>query len=222
MKRHMTLALIPIAVLSMAAKGDGCGTVEPITENDSGASSDSGGVRGDAGGTPDARAGEDDGDAGACTSNTLAFDLTVDASGPVFFAGSNPPWPVPSFGCSDWLSIAPAGGPSLNLLSGGCDIPCAAARPEAAAAKSFTWDGTYYPPQATNDAGCTLGVGPSCTCETPTCVPPGNYVATICVGYANDDGGVPETSPPTCKTVPFVWPPASAGESIQESITPAP
>jgi hypothetical protein len=58
-------------------------------------------------------------------------------------------------------------------------------------------------------------------CQTPACAPPGNYVATICVGYAGADAG-PETAPPTCKQVPFAWPPTSANQSVVESIRPAP
>jgi hypothetical protein len=86
--------------------------------------------------------------------------------------------------------------------------------------QSFTWDGTYYQ-QAPDDAGSCGGLA-SCGCEVPACAAPGNYVATICVGYADQDAGPPETAPPTCKQVPFVWPPTSANQSIVESITPTP
>jgi hypothetical protein len=145
--------------------------------------------------------------AGECASNGIAFDLSVDATGPVYFGGPQPQW-LDSFGCPSWLAIAPSGEPPLNLLKGGCGVGCPAFRPEPAMAQSFTWDGTYYP----SDAGA---------CQTPACAAPGNYVATLCVGYAGEDAG-PETAPPTCKQVAFAWPPTSANQSIVESITPTP
>jgi len=156
---------------------------------------------------------------GECASNGIAFDLTVAATGPVYYGGPQPPW-LDSFGCPSWLAIAPAGAPPLNLVKGGCFVECPAFQPAPATAKSFTWDGTYYPSQGNYDAG-SCGVLPSCACQTPACAPAGNYVATMCVGYAGEDAG-PETAPPTCRQVPFAWPPTSANQSIVESITPTP
>lgn len=137
-----------------------------------------------------------------CAGNDITFDLTVDATGPVYFGGPQPPW-LDSFGCPSWLAISPTGKSPINVANG-CVSQCIASRAEPAPAQSFTWNGTYYP-----------------ACETAACAPAGNYVATICVGYAAEDGGA-QTSPPTCKQVPFVWPPTSANQSIVESITPTP
>ena len=148
--------------------------------------------------------------------NSIAFDLTTDATGPVYYGGAQGEGWLDSFGCPSWLAIAPADEPALNLVKGGCAISCPAFAPEPALAQSFTWDGTYYPNEA---VACT---GIACACQTPVCAPPGNYVATICVGYGEADAGPPETAPPTCKQVPFVWPPTSADQSIVESITPTP
>jgi hypothetical protein len=163
-------------------------------------------------------AGPDGDAAGApleCASNGIAFALTIDATGPVYYG------PFGSFGCVSWLTIAPAGEPRLTflppglplltLLPGTCNAGCPVSGPEPAMAQSFTWDGTYY----RSDVG---------NCETPVCAPAGNYVATICVGYAGADAGPfsPETAPPTCKQVPVAWPPTSADQSIVESITPTP
>lgn len=150
-----------------------------------------------------------------CASNGIAFDLTVDATGPVYYGGPQGQGWLDSFGCPSWLAIAPAGAPPLNLVQGGCAVGCPASRPEPAMAQSFTWDGTYYP---NGTAPC---IGIACACQTPACAPPGNYVATICVGYAGADGGF-QTAPPTCKQVPFAWRPTSAGQTIVESITPTP
>jgi hypothetical protein len=160
-----------------------------------------------------------DGDAAGgppkCASGGIAFDLTTDATGPVYYGGPQGQGWLDSFGCPSWLAIAPEGEPPLNLVKGGCAIGCPAFGPEPAMAQSFTWDGTYYPNVA---VPCT---GIACACQTPVCAPPGNYVATICVGYADADAG-PETAPPTCKQGPFAWPPTSANPSIVESITPTP
>jgi hypothetical protein len=148
--------------------------------------------------------------------NSIAFDLRTDATGPVYYGGAQGEGWLDSFGCASWLAIAPADEPALNLVKGGCAISCLAFAPEPATAQSFTWDGTYYPNVA---VPCT---GIACACQTPVCAPPGNYVATICVGYGEADAGRPETAPPTCKQVPFAWPPTSANQSIVESITPTP
>jgi hypothetical protein len=172
---------------------------------DNACSSLDGSLDGDAAGTPP-----------KCASNSIAFDLTVDAPGPVYYGGPQGQGWLDSFGCPSWLAIAPADEPALNLVKGGCAISCPAFAPEPAMAQSFTWDGTYYPNVA---VPCT---GIACACQTPVCAPPGNYVATICVGYGDADAGPPETAPPTCKQVPFAWPPTSADQSIVESITPTP
>jgi hypothetical protein len=131
----------------------------------------------------------DGGDAGVCVSDPIAFELTVDATGPVYYEG------LPlfsSFPCGGWLKISPAGGPTLCVL-GDCDSGCPAAIPQSAIPQSFTWDGTYYM------GGASQG-----------CAPVGNYVATICVGYAPEDastdGGFtdnPAQGPPTCKQASF-------------------
>ena len=88
-------------------------------------------------------------------------------------------------------------------------------------AKSYTWDGSYYPPQQSYDASACTSLPANCACQTPVCAAPGDYVATICVGYGGEDGGV-RNALPTCKAVPFVWPPTSGSASISETITPTP
>jgi hypothetical protein len=156
------------------------------------------------------------GDAGQCGANTVTFDLKVNATGLVFLSG---PWPD-SFGCPWWLSIAPAtSGAALNLVSGGCGMMCPAFQPQPAADQTYTWDGTYYPAQDSSDAGCTE---PGCQCRTPVCAAPGDYLAAICVGYDRGEAGAPETSPPTCKIVPFTWPPTTTNQTFVETITPMP
>jgi hypothetical protein len=186
--------------------GQNCqaGTCVPLLDASADASDD---------GTAPSEAGDSAGTPPKCASNSIAFDLTVDATGPVYYSGPQGQGWLDSFGCPSWLAIAPAGEPALNLVKGGCAVGCPATRPEPAMAQSFTWDGTYYP-NAT--APCT---GIACACQTPVCAPPGNYVATICVGYGDADAGF-QTAPPTCKQVPFAWPPTSADQSIVESITP--
>lgn len=111
-----------------------------------------------------------------------------------------------------WLTITSAGSP-LVVSKGDCFVGCVASQPEPATAQSFTWDGTYCPVPA----NCS---GASCACVTPACAPPGNYVATFCVGYAPPDAGPPP--PPTCKQISFAWPPTPATQSITASITPTP
>ena len=166
----------------------------------------------------------DGGDGGACAGGTITFNLTIQATGLVYPMGPTPPWPVGSFGCPGWLAIAPANGSSvysssLNLeRGGGSSCPIFLEQPQPATAHSFAWDGTYYPRQDPADASC---IG-DCLWDTPVCVPSGNYVATMCVGYAGNDAGVPETSPPTCEQVPFVWPPTSANQTIDVTIAPTP
>jgi hypothetical protein len=146
--------------------------------------------------------------ASACGGNRIVFDLTVEATGAVYYGGPQDLGWLDSFGCPSWLAIAPAGEPPLNLTKGGCGVACPAFQPEAPVDQSFPWDGAFYP----TDAGA---------CQTPVCASPGNYVATMCVGYAGAEAG-PETAPPTCKQVPFVWPPTSSNQSIVESIAPTP
>ncbi|HXX66120.1 MAG TPA: hypothetical protein VEK07_03005 [Polyangiaceae bacterium] len=142
-----------------------------------------------------------------CASNAIAFDLTVNATGPVYYGGPQVLGWLDSFGCPYWLAIAPAGEPPLLLVKGGSPS-CPAFQPEPAMDQSFIWDGTFYP--------CDGG-----DCQTPACAIDGNYIATICVGYAGEDAG-PETAPATCKQASFVWPPSSGDASIVESITPTP
>src|SRR5580658_7228650 len=55
-----------------------------------------------------------------CASNGIAFDLTVDATGPVYYGGPQGQGWLDSFGCPSWLAIAPAGEPPLLLAKGGC------------------------------------------------------------------------------------------------------
>jgi hypothetical protein len=233
MRRNLkwALILIPLAIVGIAMEGAGCTTsVEPISSPlaDAGPPIVDSGMRtsdadNDAAPAPrEAGTGVmDSGDAeatGECASHSLAFDLTVDATGPVYYGGPQPPW-LDSFGCPSWLAISPAGEGPLNLQKGGCFVACPAFTPQPAMAQSFTWDGTYYPAQSTYDASACGGL-PSCACQVPSCAPSGNYVATICAGYAGGEGG---TEPaPTCKQVPFTWPPTSANQSIDASITPTP
>ncbi|MGD0675069.1 MAG: hypothetical protein ABSC94_06590 [Polyangiaceae bacterium] len=141
-------------------------------------------------------------DGGVCEPYDIAFDLTVDATGPVYYQGPRP-W-LGSFQCGGWLTISPADQPPLCVL-GDCDGGCPALQPQSAMPQSFTWDGTYYV------GGTARG-----------CAPAGNYVATICVAYAAGDASSPFESPPTCKQVSFVWPPTSGDASVGESITPTP
>ena len=160
---------------------------------------------------------------GECGSNSIAFELlTVDAGGPVYYTGSG--WPSPEWSCPFWLAIAPAGESPVTIFRDTCNSCGPVMPPESAGPMSFTWDGTYYlvPSQlgaspSPSDASC---IGPCC--EMPFCASPGDYVATMCVGYASDDAAPPGTYPPTCKQIPFVWPPTSANESIVLSITPTP
>jgi len=161
----------------------------------------------------------DGGDSGACASGTLTFNLTIDAADPVFLGGPEPQW-LNSFGCSGWLAISPAGQTPLLLDENTCMwIGCPASQPAPPTAQSFTWDGTHFP-SPSNGAGLCLSMA-TCSWCVPTCAAHGNYVATMCVGYAGD-AGAPETSPPTCKQVPFVWPPTSANQTIDVTITPTP
>jgi hypothetical protein len=162
-----------------------------------------------------------DGGPGPCASSGVTFDLTVGATGNVWFGGSTPPWPPASFGCPSWLTITPPAGSSVgnpqggsvNLVKNGCAVLCPAAQPEPAADQSFTWDGTYYP---------VTGSDPITDCDTPACAPPGVYVATLCVGYDGADAGVSQGAP-TCDSFSFTWPPASHGEAtVQATITPTP
>jgi hypothetical protein len=156
-----------------------------------------------------------DGGGGACTGGgSIAFDLSVDSTDPVYLGGSQPPWPT-SLGCPEWLTITTAAGQPLVVSRGDCFIGCVAAGPQTAAPQSFTWDGTYYP-APTN---CS---GPSCSCTAPACAPAGNYVATFCVGYAGPDAGTFASAPPTCQQVTFTWPPSSATSSIDKTIAPTP
>ena len=186
MKMYLSLILVPVALLSLAA--DGCDNT-PLQSADGGAPSNDAGP-------------------GTCGSFDLKFDLTVGGSSPVYYAGATT--------CAgSWLSVAPADGTPLLLIADACNIPCAASSaglPEAPAPQSLSWGGTYYP-IVDNDQ-----------CATPACAAPGNYIATFCViDGAGDDAGVPEGTPsPTCKQVPFVWPPTSAGASVSATITPTP
>jgi hypothetical protein len=171
----------------------------------------------DCGGSTDAVSSRDGGPATeggvTCAADSIAFDLTIDSTGPVFLGGGQPPWPA-SLGCPGWLTITTAGGAPLVVSQGDCFVGCPASQPGPAVPQSFTWDGTYYPVPAS----CT-----ACACTTPACAPPGNYVATFCVGYAApEDAGLPETDSPTCKQIPFVWPPSPTTSSITETITPTP
>jgi hypothetical protein len=186
MKKYLSLILVPVALLTLAAKGDGCdNTALPST----------------------------DGGPGTCSSFDVKFDLTVGGSSPVYYWGANG-----SSGCAgSWLSVATADGNPLILDANACGIPCAAfwataGSPVAAAPQSLSWDGTYYP---LDDDG---------KCPAPACAASGNYIATFCVvDGAGDDAGFPEGTPsPTCKQVPFVWPPTSADTSVSATITPTP
>lgn len=164
----------------------------------------------------DAVASEEGGSTGTCTSGTIAFDSSVDSTGPVFLGGSQPPWPT-SLGCPGWLTITNPAGQPIVVSKGDCFSGCVAAQPEPEGPQSFTWDGTYYPVATDCQGG-----GPNCSCTTPACAPPGTYAATFCVGYASPDGGFPETDTPTCKQVSFVWPPSGVTSTINETITPTP
>ena len=151
-------------------------------------------------------------DSGSCSSSSIAFDLDVDSTDPVYYSGGSDPGWGDSFACGGWLAISPAGGSPLKLDQH-CFHSCPRAQAAPATNLSFTWDGTTYP---FPDGGPTYnGV-----CNA-VCAAPGNYVATICVGYAGADAGTSaETAPPTCKQVPFVWPPPAANAMILETITP--
>jgi hypothetical protein len=141
----------------------------------------------------------------------ISFEMAVDASGRVYYGGSQPPWPAQDT-CPRWLTIDHTG-VALILEKGICNTSCLARPPQDAGAQSLTWDGTYYPEDG----------GPYATCETPACAPAGNYVATFCVASALGDGDASwQEAPPTCKTVSFVWPPTTASQVIAETITPAP
>ena len=155
-------------------------------------------------------------DAGTCTSGTVAFDLSIDSTGPVFLSGSQPPWPT-SLGCPGWLTITNPAGQPIVVSKGDCFVGCVAADPVPEGPQSFSWDGTYFPVAADCQGG-----GANCSCTTPACAPPGTYVATFCVGYASPDGGLPATGSPTYKQVSFAWPPSGATSTIDETITPTP
>ena len=155
--------------------------------------------------TPEAGAGDS---ATAC-GGKISFDLSVDASGSVYYEGPQPPWPAQST-CPSWLTIDQAG-VALILEQGNCNHSCPATQPQGAGAQSLAWDGTYYP---------ITESGPG-ECATPACAPPGNYVATFCVASSLGDAS-PQEAPPTCKTVSFVWPPSTANQVISETIAPEP
>jgi hypothetical protein len=208
------------AFYGAALAATACGSSPDVARSPDGggtdASSPDGGGTGDSsspdGGTDSAIS---DGGAGGCTDGgSIAFDLTIDSTDPVYLSGSRPPWPA-GLGCSGWLTITNAAGQPLVVSQGDCFLGCPAARPQTAAPQSFTWDGTYYPASSS----CT---GPSCSCTAPACAPAGNYAATFCVSYAGPDAGMVETAPPTCQEVTFAWPPSSATSSIDETITPTP
>jgi hypothetical protein len=156
------------------------------------------------------------GSTGTCTSGGIAFDLSIDSTGPVFLGGSQPPWPT-SLGCPGWLTITNPAGQPIVVSKGDCFVGCVAAQAEPEGPQSFSWDGTYYPVAADCQGG-----GPNCSCTTPACAPAGTYTATFCIGYASPDGGLPEIDPPTCKQVSFVWPPSGDISTINETITPTP
>jgi hypothetical protein len=161
-----------------------------------------------------------DASAGVCVPNGITFNLSVGTTDNVWFGGSTPPWPAASFGCPGWLTItAPVTSPwglpqefSINVEKDGCTLSCPAAQPRPPAAKSFTWDGTYYP--------VTNNLTPNSACDLPACAPPGVYGATVCVGYAGQDAGLPAGAP-TCQTFSFTWPPATPSEAtVTTTITP--
>jgi hypothetical protein len=193
----------------------GC-TASPlvVVENDGGAkgnTTDSGSKGSD----QDSGSNGNESDAGVCVPNGITFKLSLPTKGDVYLDG-----PTTSLGCSSWLTIeAPAGSQwgipqpvPVNVAKNGCGIPCPAAQRVPAADQSFTWDGTYYP--------VTTGPGPSETCDTPACMPPGTYIGTMCVAFADGDAGAREGTP-TCQEFHFTWPPASPSEAtVQLTITP--
>jgi hypothetical protein len=233
------LACVTSALLSLPLLA-GCDTSPlVVVENDGGekgTTTDSGikgtgddsGIKGtgdDSGikGTEDSSVNDNDAGAGACVTNVVTFDLAIGTTGNVWLAGSTPPWPASSFGCPGWLTIIPPAessigspwGGSVNLLKDACLIACPPAQPVPAAAQSFTWDGTYYP--------VTSNSNPNMDCDTPACAPAGDYLATMCVGYAGEDAGAEGPSSPTCQTFQFAWPPGSpSGATVQTTITPTP
>lgn len=175
--------------------------------------SDASAFDGSTGDANDGSAGDSGG--GVCVANGITFQLNIGTTNDVFLGGSTPPWPIASLGCPSWLTISTVQQTSwgttdpvsINLLKDGCGILCPASQPQAPTSQSFTWDGTYYP--YTN--------GP---CDTPACAPAGEYLVTMCVGYADPDSGAPDGTP-TCQMFSFTWPPATASEAlVQTTITP--
>src|SRR5580658_6075341 len=102
--------------------GQNCqaGTCVPLLDASADASDD---------GTAPSEAGDSAGTPPKCASNSIAFDLTVDATGPVYYSGPQGQGWLDSFGCPSWFAIAPAGEPALNLVKGGCAVGCPATRP---------------------------------------------------------------------------------------------
>jgi hypothetical protein len=148
-----------------------------------------------------------------CVSGGITFDLTVNSTDPVYYSGGSQPGWLQSTACGAWYAISPAGGSPVNV-DHDCFHSCPRPEAEPVTNQSFTWDGTTWP---FADADTSVGI----VCDTAVCAAPGNYVATICVGYAGADAGASaETAPPTCKQVPFVWPPTSANQTFVETITP--
>src|ERR1700734_2188 len=121
--KHARLASVTGALLSLSAISGGCNQAPlPVVENDGGTKGDTGDT-GSTGNTDDTGTNENDGsiatnDAGVCVPNGITFDLTVGTTDNVFFEGSTPPWPAPSFGCSNWLTIT-ALGESINIAKNG-------------------------------------------------------------------------------------------------------
>jgi hypothetical protein len=207
----MRAFILPFTLLALAACGGTSESGPPPGEPDA-SKDDSGPVAHEAG-TEEAGAQEAGTvDAAAGCGGNISFDLAVDSSDPVYYEGPQPPWPAQNT-CPGWLTIDSAGA-ALLLGRGDCDISCVASQPQVAAAKSLTWDGTYYPIDTSSQAP-----GPG-NCETPACAPAGNYVATFCV--ASSLGEPSGEAPPTCKTVSFVWPPSTTNQVISETITPSP
>jgi hypothetical protein len=217
-----TIAVSAFYVTALAAAA--CGGSADVAGSPDGGGADAASSRDDGGtdaassrddGGTDAASSQDSG--GVCTGGgSIAFDLTVDSTDPVYFGGSQPPWPT-SLGCPGWLTVTTAAGEPLVVSQGNCFVGCPAATPETAAPQSFTWNGTYYPVPTY----CT-GPTPACSCTTPACAPAGTYAATFCVGYAGPDAGTFTSAGPTCKQVTFTWPPSSAASSIDETIAPTP
>ncbi len=170
------------ALLAGALIACGGSTTTPATDGGSG---DDGGTGSDGGVGGDA-GGKTDGGA-SCSSTPATFHLEGTGS----FCDN----PTPC-GDLDWLTIRKGDGTPLAIKA--CPaVGCASPPRPITLPASTTWDGSYY-----------VNCGDT---STLTCVPPGHYIAHLCLYENQGDAAATcvASSTPVCKDVPFDWPTAA-------------